>query len=809
MGGSAWQDLRQGARSLMGAPLFTAVSVLTLAIGIGATTAVFSVVHGVLLAPLPFVQPHRLVDIGNNTGGPGWYGSSPAQFVDYEEQLEGLASVGGYVVATATVGDSLRPRRVTAGFLTHGAWETLGVQPLLGRVFTAEEDMPGGPAVVVLSEGYWRQEYGADPHVVGQTLVTPRGGSEVIGVMPESFRFPDAGPVMWLPFRLNRETPTRGNHFVNTIARLKDGVSIEQARAELAALAARSVEMYPENYSERGYRTRMIPLRAKIVGDSELAILVAFGAVLLVLIIASVNVANLVLSRGVSRRREMAIRSALGAGRGRVARQLLTENLMLAAAGGLLGIGIAHVAVSALLAVAPPGSPRLENVGLAGPVLLFAVFLMGATAVIFGLWPALRATKGDLRSSLAGGDRGAVRGGSRSLRRGLVVAQVALAGVVSVTAGVMIRSLGNLYSADLGFSPESVMTFRVDLPGTRYPDPDDRIAFYERLTEALGASPGVRAAAASIRLPLFNTYADLSIHIDGKPEVELGAADDAFIQVATPTYFDVMGIHPARGRLFTELDDAEAPLVTVVNETMARQLFPGGEAIGGRVRMWSEGYPYMEVVGVIPDVKELRITGDRVPRMYLPHAQTARSTYETPGGLYVSVLTDSANPSDVMPTARRVLSEIEPTAPVSLEASMDSLVSASLATERFARVLLQAFGVIAVLLSCVGVYGVLAVSVNERVPEIGLRKALGASAAELQRAVLGESMVITAVGVFVGILLGVLATRTMQSLLFGVSGSDPLTLVAVTAVIATAGLAAAILPARRASRVDPMVALKG
>ncbi len=809
MGGSVWQDLRHGVRSLVGSPLFTTVSVLTLAIGIGATTAIFSVVHGVLLAPLPFAEPDRLVDIGNNTGGPGWYGSSPAQFIDYEEQLEQIADVGGYTTGLATVGDSLQPRRVPAGFLTHGVWETLKVQPLLGRVFNEDEDVPNGPAVVVLSEGFWRQEYGGDPDIVGQTMLTPGGGVEVVGVMPESFRFPNARPLLWFPFRLDRETPARGNHFVDVVARLEDGRSIEQARAELAALAARSVEAYPENYSQRGYRTRMIPLRDQIVGDAELAILVAFGAVLLVLIIASVNVANLVLSRGVSRRREMAIRAALGAGRARVARQLLTENLLLAAVGGLLGVGIARVAVAGLVATAPTGTPRVENVGVSGPVLAFAVLLVGVTAVIFGLWPALRATRGDLRGSLTHGDRRAVgAAGRRSLRRGLVIAQVALAAVVSVTAGVMIRSLNNLYSEDLGFSGEGVMTFRVDLPGNRYPDPENRIDFYERFTRALATSPGVRGAAASARLPLFNTNSQLSIHIDGKPDTELGAADDAFIQVSTPTYFDVMGIRPSQGRLFTDLDDADAPLVTVVNETMAQQLFADGEALGGRVRMWSEGYPYMEVVGVIPDVKEVRITGERVARMYLPHAQTARSTYSTPGGLYVSVLTDMANPSDVMPTARLVLSGIEPTAVVSRAASMESIVSASLAAEHFVRALLQVFGAIAVLLACVGVYGVLAVSVNERVPEIGLRKALGASSAELLRSVLGESVPIIALGGVVGIVLGVLATGAMESLLFGVSGSDPITLVAVLLVIASTALLAAVMPARRASRVDPMVALK-
>lgn len=802
------RDTQYGLRTLARAPVFAIVAIVTLALGVGATTGIFSVLNGVILAPLPFHEPGELVDISVNTGGAGWYGSSVPEFMDYEEYLTTLASVGGYSTGTSTLGDSTTPRRLTVAFLTDAVFPTLGVPPLQGRLFTPEEDTPGNTLVTIVSQGFWEQTLGASPDILGRTLTINGSEYEIIGVMPDSMTFPAPQTELWLPFGLNRENPNpRSNHFVNAVARLRPGVTLEQARAELAALATRSIERYPENYSGRGYRTRLISLHENMVGRSTTMILVIFGAVILVLLIASVNVASLVLSRGETRRREMAIRTALGASRSRLIRLLLSESTLIALGGGAFGVLLAWAGVRALVTAAPPGLPRLGNIEIDLATLLFGLAIVVATGVFFGLWPALRSTGGDVRGPLTDSSRNTLSRRARAVRRVLVVSEVALAAALIVGAGALIRTLQNLYDVDSGFSSEGVLTFRSNPPGASYPSAPERTAFYRQLTERLAALPGVVHVGAAARLPLNNSFAQWSLVLEGQPVSGIGDAPDGYAQIATSGYFQAMGIRASRGRLFDERDTEGAMLVAVVNQTMANTHWPGEDALGKRFRMFSDGWPFIDIIGIIPDVKELRLDQPPQPRFYVPYLQAATSAYFAPLGMYITMKTEQ-DPTALVSSARGVLAELDPTVPISQITTMDGLVRTSVAARRFAMTLLQILSGIAVFLACIGVYGVLAMSVAQAVPEIGLRKALGAESRVLLQNVMRESLSLTLGGAAIGIPIGIAFTRAMGSIVFEVGLFDLPTLGGAAGILAVTALLAALIPARRASRVDPIVALR-
>jgi putative ABC transport system permease protein len=802
------RDTLYSVRTLARAPVFALVAIVTLALGAGASTAIFSVLNGVILAPLPYHAPERLVDISVNTGGAGWYGSSVPEFLDYEDQLTTVESLGGYVTGTSTVGDSTMPRRISLAFVTDAVFPTLGVPPVHGRFFTREEGTPGGPAVVMVSHGFWEESMGGDPSVLGRTLTVAGRDFEIIGVMPDSMGFPSPQTELWMPFGLNRENPNpRSNHFVNVVARLRTGATLEQARNELAALAARSVEQYPENYSGRGYRTRVISLRESIVGGSTTMIFVVFGAVILVLLIASVNVAGLVVSRGETRRREVAIRTALGANRSRLTRLLMSESVLIALGGGTVGVALAWIGVRALVAAAPPGVPRLDNIDVDIASLLFGLAVVASAVAFFGLWPALRSTGGDVSGPLTDSSRSTLSRSARAVRRILVVSEVALAAALTVGAGTLLRTLQNLYEVDSGFSADNVLTFRLDPSSARYPTAPERVAFYTELSERLAAMPGVLHVGAAARLPLNNTFSQWSLVLEGQPVSGIGDAPDGYAQVATPGYFSAMGIRARRGRLFDERDNEEAMLVAVVNQTMANTFWPGDDAIGKRFRMFDEGWPFIEIIGIIPDVKEMRLDQPPEPRFYVPYAQSATSAYFAPLGLYVTMKTER-DPTALVTRARSVLAEVDPTVPMSRITTMEGLVRSSVASRRYAMILLQILSGIAVFLACIGVYGVLAMSVAQTVPEIGLRKALGAENQVLLRSVLRESLTLSVAGAIIGIPVGVALTRVMGSFVFEVGPFDLPTLGGVAGILTVTALLASLIPANRASRVDPVVALK-
>ena len=801
------QDVRFGARSLRRSWVFTATAVGTLALGVGATTAVFSVTDSILFEPLAYPDADRLAVIDTNTGGPGWYGASQPELRDFRERLGAFESLGAGGRRRVTLNDSTAPRRVDVALMSSEVLPLLAVPPALGRVFTAGEDLPGGPNVLVASHAFWRQELGGDPDALGSTLSLDGAPVEVIGVMPEGFAFPDGDVIGWAPLRLDPVNPnSRANHNYAVIGRLRPGVSYEAAAAELAVHTARVREAYPENYEVRGYRTRLQSLHESTIGSTRRPLLLLLGGALLVLLVACVNVSNLLLARGDARETELAVRGALGAGRLRVARQLLIESGLVALAGGVVGLALAFAGIRGLVALAPSELPRLEGVAMDGRAALVSLGLVIGSLLIIGLVPALHGVRGDLRAAL-----GATRGGSarrsKPLRRALVISQLSLAGLLAIGAGIMLRTLSNLYDTDLGFRPEGTLSVTVSPAGSRYPDAADRNAFYREVLTRIEAIPGVENAGAHLQRPLDPQSQNWSLATEDAPPANISEAPDSWAQITTPGYFDAMGIALLEGRLYAEADGADAPPVAVVSRTMARVLWPDEPAPGKRFRMFAEGWPWVEVIGVVADVRAHGIDRPAEPRFYAPHAQAYRSAYFTPLEMHITVRAPG-DPAGVAGPVRSAIAAVDPTAPVSDVRTMERRVVASVANRRFTAALLQAFGAVALVLAAVGVYGVMSLAVSDRARELGLRKALGAPDSSLVGMVLRESLVLAVAGALLAVAGGAALGRLIRSLLFGVEATDPLTLGVVGLVLTATAALAALVPAARASRVDPMEVLR-
>jgi len=804
---SALQDLRFGARSLRKNWVFTATAVGTLALGVGATTAVFSVTNAILFRPLPYPDAHRLAVIDTNTGGPGWYGSSQPEIMDFRDGLDSFESIGAGGRTRVTLADSTAPRRVDVALASSEVLPMFGVSPAMGRLFTAEEDLPGASRMLVVSHAFWRQELGGDPDAVGSVITLNGSPVEIIGVMPAGFAFPDRDVIGWSPLRLDPANPnSRANHNYPVIGRLKPGVSYEAAAAELAVHTARIREAYPENYEVRGYRTRLQSLHESTTGATRRPLLLLLGGALLVLLVACVNVSNLLLARGDARETELAVRGALGAGRLRVARQLLLESGLLAVAGGAVGVALAFAGIRGLVALAPPDLPRLDQVGMDTTAVLVSLGLVVGSLVLIGLVPAFHGVRSDLRSAL-----GATRGGSgrrsKPLRRALVVSQLSLAGLLAIGAGIMLRTLSNLYDTDLGFRPERTLSLTVSPAGAGYPEDEDRAAFYRQVLAGIEAIPGVEAAGAHLQRPLDPQSQNWSLALEDAPPANISEAPDSWAQITTPGYFEAMGIPLLEGRLYTEADRSDGPPVVVINRTMARALWPDAPALGKRFRVFADGWPYMEVIGVVADVRAHGIDRPTEPRFYAPHAQAGRTAYFTPLEMHVTVRA-AADPTGVVGAVRQAIAAVDPTAPVSDVRTMEDRVVASVADRRFITALLQAFGAVALVLAAVGVYGVMSLAVSDRARELGLRRALGAPGSSLVRMVLRESLILAVAGAALAVVGGAALGRLISGLLFEVSPTDPGTLLVVGVVLAATASLAAAIPAGRASRVDPMEVLR-
>jgi putative ABC transport system permease protein len=805
------QDLRFGARMLLKEPGFTLIAVITLALGVGANTTIFSVVNAVLLRPLPYQNPEQLALIWGKLPAhvSGNVGASAPEFADYRDQNLVFSSVAAYTSSSFNLSGVGEPERIVGTFVSASLFPLLDVQPALGRAFLNEEDRPGHDRVVILSHGLWRRRFAGDSAVIGRSVTLDGQSHTIIGVAPVGFRFPDDETEIWKPIAFTAEDLSeneRGSHYLSVIARMKPGVTIAQAQADMAALAQRMQQQHPMNYeADSGWGTTVVSLREETVGDSRLALLSLFGAVGCVLLIGCANVANLLLARASTRRREMAIRSALGGRPWRIIRQLLTESLLLALAGGVLGTLIAVWGVEAVAELSASSLPRVNEINIDGRVIGFMLAITLATGLLFGLAPAWQSAKPDLNESLKeGGGKGAGSGGRHRLRGLLVVGEIATALVLLVGAGLMVKSLYRLQRVEPGFNPSHALTMRLALPEAKYSEPQRQRDFYERLLNQIAALPGVRAAGAINYLPLSGTGNQRSFLIEGKPEPKLNVG----FRMVSSDYFRALGVPLRAGRLIDDRDRENAPRVAVVNETFARVFMGDEDPLGKRVKLGSaQGpFPWLTIAGVVGDVKHGGLDRETRPEMYVPYLQPLLPSWDVPPMFLV--VRGASEPSSLISAVRGVVKELDRDQPVYGVATMEQLLSRSTRQRRFNMTLLAVFAALALILAGMGVYGVMAYAVTERTREIGIRMALGAQASDALKLVISQGMRLTLVGIALGLMGAFALTGLMKNLLFDVRPTDPVTFIAIALLLTFVALLACWIPARRATKVDPMEALK-
>jgi putative ABC transport system permease protein len=803
-----WQDLSYGVRILLRKPGFTVIAILALALGVGATSAVFSIVNGVLLHSLAIEEPERVLMLWENNlarNHPEVEVSYP-NYLSWREQnkvFEEVAALPSVNFDMTLTGGGGEPQQVEATTVSANFFSLLRTRAALGRTFAPEDEKAGSPPVVLISNGLWKRRFGFDPQVLGQQLTVEGESATIIGVMPADFDFPK-GVELWAPLTPapGGWTEQRSFRVLRAMGRLKAGVTPEQAQAEMDALAARLGEEFPKE--NKGYGVTIIPLVKSIFGNARPALYILLGAVFLVLLIACVNVANLLLARGATRQKEIALRLALGASRGRLVRQLLTESLLLAIVGGGLGLLVAAFGVEYLVRLAPQDIPRIGSVSVNAQVVAFAFAVSFLTAILFGLAPALSASRPDLNEALKeGGSR--IQGGARSkrLRKWLVVSEVAFAVVLMVGAGLLVRSFNNLQRIDPGFNPDHIFTARVALVQSRYPEEAKQKAFFAALLERVRALPGVESAAVVLMRPLSGTVGwDPPFAIEGQSPEEQTANPYANYEAISPGYFRTMGIGLLRGRDFTDEDRGDGALVCIVNELMAEKYWPGQDPVGKRLRFGkaNSNAPWLTVVGVAGDVRYREWDAVR-PDIYVPFLQN--SEYRTD-----FVVRTKTDPLSLSESFRREVYALDKDQAVAGVTTMDKLVSDALARPRFNTMLLGLFAALALVLSALGVYGVMAYTVSQQTHEIGIRMALGAQGRDVLRMVLSQGLKLILIGVAIGVAASFALTRLMTSLLYGVSNLDPLTFVAVAALLSGVALLACYLPARRATKVDPMEALR-
>ena len=804
------QDIRYAARTLARTPGFTAIAAFTLALAIGATTAIFSVINGVLLKPLPFHEPDRVVRVTNIRDG-GRMVSSVPDYVDFKAQTRSFSSLSALDVTSMNLTGGSEAERVTAARVSATFWSLLGVSPAIGRGFAPNEDQQSAQRVAVLSDGLWKRRFAEDARIVGKTIALDGNAYTVIGIAPAGVSYPDQ-PDLWVPlvFSSDELDPgSRGAHWMGVIARLAPGVTLAAANAEMITLTRRLEQQYPE--SNTNLTAAVIPLQEYMVGDVRPALYVMLGAVAFVLLIACANVANLLLVRAAARESEMAVRTALGAGSWRIVRQLIIESVLLAVVGGVVGVFLAVWGVDLLLALAPEGLPRLNEVAVNGTVLAVTAGITALTGVLFGVYPAIHAARANVGGMLKEGMRGSSGGlASRRTRNVLVMAEMALAVVLLVGAGLLIRSFGKLIAVDPGFRAERIVTFGVAAPATKYGEFPQRRALVNDLLARMKRVPGSEASAVVSGLPLsgemFRTWA----HLDGTPPDPPGQRKITDVAIVTPGYFEAMGIQLRSGRDFSARDGSGAPVVSIVNEEFARRYFPNENPIGKRMELgWSQdtaaNKPGMtlggEIVGVVGNVKRQGLSAEVRPETYVSYMQPTFENFNV-------VVRSTADPSSVMAAIRAQMRELDRDLPVSQLRQLEELVSTSVSRPRFYTVLLGVFASIALMLAAVGIYGVISYAVSLRTRELGIRIALGATGRQVSRLVLRQGVGLAMVGVLVGGVGSFWLTRLLSKLLFGVTPKDPLTLLGVAALLTAIAALASYVPARRAARVDPLLAMR-
>jgi len=811
--GTMLQDLRFGIRMLARKPGFAAVAALTLALGIGANTAIFSVIDAVLLKPLPYKDTDRLVLVWEQNPERGWYRNivSAANFLDWRKQNDVFTQMAAVDPQKAfNLTRTGKPEEVLGQLVTANLFSLLGVRPFLGRDFVPEEDRPGGPRVVILSYGLWERRYGHDPTLVGKQISLNNESYTVVGIMPADFYFPPfwrqwAAGELWVP-GLDLSEPLRTYHAYIAIARMKAGVSLQRAQSEMDTIARRIEQQSPD---DKGWGVGLVGLREQAVGGTRRPLMVLFGAVGFVLLIACANVANLMLARSAAREREVAIRTALGANRGRLIRHFLTESLLLALLGGTLGLLVAPWVISVLAAISGEwaldwwGGASLADVRVNGAVLAFTMLVTLATGMIAGLAPALGGSAPDLNRSLKEGSRGAGEGAHRHrLRSVLVVSEFALALILLAGAGLMIRTLILLRRVDLGFNPHNVLTMTLPLLGPRYQEQRAQAEFFTALLERVKTLPGVQWASVSRGLPV-EGWSGWGFVTEDNPSPPVNETPDGNYQVVGPDYFRAMGIPLREGRFFTPQDTQQSMRVVVVNEELAHAQWPGKDPVGRRLKVNLSGKPWLTVIGVAGNVRTEWPMPEFRQEFYLPYTQYPWDL--APRDL---VIRTAMNPTAVAAAIRREVVALDKDQPVSDIRTLEDVVGEAVGPQRFAMMLLGAFAALALVLASVGIYGVMAYSVSQRTHEIGVRMALGAPRGNVLGMVVGEALVLAMIGAGLGLAGAWGLTRLLSSLLYSVRSTDPLTFTLVPLVLVGVSAFASYIPARRATRVDPIVALR-
>jgi len=792
------QDIRLGFRMLRKSPGFTAVAILTLALGIGANTAIFSVINGVLLSPLPYKDPQQLVVMKEHDSLPN--------VMDIQTQARSFSEGGGINVEPMDYTGATEPVQVRVGHINAGFLEMLGVQPILGRIISPAEDVQGAPRLAMVSNHFWQDYLGSDPHAVGATIQLAGNFYTVIGVMPASFALPAEHADVFVSLWVDDPgaAPQRDVHFMHTYWRLKEGVTLAQAQTDIAAIDRRLAEQYPAEERER--KSQLVPLHEWLVGDVRSALLVLFGAVGLVLLIACANFASLLMMRAVAERQELVIRAALGAGRGRLIRKTLTESVLLSVLGGAAGLVLAKWGTSMLLAFRPENLARLSGIHVDLQVLLFVLVVSVLTGVVFGMAPVWIATRADVAEALKESGRSTTAStvGHR-IRKILVTAEVALALVLLVGAGLLMKGFSRLRSVNPGFNSANVMTMYLKLPETRYREIPKQTAFRRELLTRLNVLPGVQAAMVS-DIPLGGNYVGHRFVIDGHPPVAAGGEPKVQTLSVMGDYFRVMKIPLRAGREFTPLDREAQPLVAIVNDELVREFFANENPIGARIRWAADTGPpqWMTIIGVVGDVKHSGLNQPTAPAVYTPFSQNDEAWRRF---MTLVIKARDASPGLVDEVKKQIWS-LDSQLPVSDVQPMDELLGVSLAQQRFNMLLLGLFAALALILGAVGIYGAMAYAVNQRTHEIGIRTALGAQRRDVLRLVMRDGTKIALFGIASGIAGALVLTRLMASLLFEVKPTDPATFAGVAILLALVALAACYIPARRAMRVDPMVALR-
>jgi len=812
------KDLQHGVRILLKNPGFSLLTILALALGIGSTTAIFSVVNAVLLRPLPFRDSERLMIVGEinikQKGAENEIGIAPANYLDYRNQNNSFESIGAFSMTTRTgfnLGEVGEPERLTAANVTANLFPTLGVNPIYGRYFLPEEEKRGNHRSVMLSHGLWKRRFGSDPQIIGKTILLSSSSYLVVGIMPEGFQFPtkDVLPALralekpvevWVPLSIpDADWTARGSRFMHAVGRLKPSVTIEQARANLNTVAGQLAQKYEQDI---GWGAQVIPLLEQMVGSVRRALLVLFGAVSFVLLIACANVANLLLARAATRQKEITLRVVLGAGRGRLVRQLLTESVLFALISGVLGMALGVWGVNLLVSLSPQSIPLSSQVGIDGNVLIFSLVVSFLTAIFFGLAPALQASKVDLNEVIKEtGGRSMTGVAGRRVRNALVVAEIALAVVLLVGAGLMVKSFVRLENVKPGFEPKGTLTFQHTLPGSKYPDDPEVIAFYRQLNEKLASLPGVESASGMTALPFSKASNYTSFLIDGRPPLPQGEFLLAEHIGIFPGYFKTARVPIMRGREFTEQDTKASVQGVIINEAMARQFWPNEDPLGKHIKIDYDQGLAREVIGVVGNVKNFGLDADPKPEMYV-------SQYQFPFYSTFLMVRGAGNPAGLRSAIVQAVVSIDKDQPIYNVKTMEEVMYASNDRRRFNMLLMSCFAVVAAILASVGLYGLMAYSVTQRRSEIGVRMALGAEPRNILKLIVGDGLKLAGTGVAIGLLGAFALTRVIESLLFGISTTDPVTFLGISLLLVVVALLSSFIPARRAMKIEPMEALR-